>query len=67
MPLEQFHRERGVNAWEKSEEGFSKITAMLQENEGPFFMGHTVSYADFIYAAVLLFLQGLETTCFPSS
>jgi glutathione S-transferase len=64
MPLDQFHRERGMTAWEESEEAFSKITAMLQENEGPFFMGQTVSYADFVYAGVLLFLKGLGDDVF---
>jgi glutathione S-transferase len=35
-----------------------KITAMLRENtDGPFFMGQTVSYADFVWIGYLLFVQ----------
>lgn len=64
MPLDQVYLERKGTAWEASREGFSKITAMLQETEGPFFMGQTVSYADFIYAGVLLFLKGLGDDVF---
>lgn len=59
MPLEQFHREGAGTAWEGAKNGFSNITALLEENEGPYFMGQTVSYADFICAGVLLFLKGL--------
>lgn len=59
MPLEQFHKEGAGTAWEKAEKGFSNISELLRENEGPFFMGQTVSYADFICAGVLLFLKGL--------
>ncbi|KAI5459731.1 hypothetical protein BGZ63DRAFT_256486 [Mariannaea sp. PMI_226] len=64
MTIEQFYEKYRENAWEKSETGFHAITAMLQENEGPFFMGQTVSYADFIYAGALLFLRQLGDDVF---
>lgn len=63
--LEQFARERGGEpAWEAASKALVQITAMLQENEGPFFMGTTVSYTDFFYAGMLLFFKSLGDDIF---
>lgn len=59
-PLEQMYQERGgEDAWKASEEGFTKITELLKKTKGPFFLGTIPSYADFIYAGVVLFFRGL--------
>ena len=59
MPLDQFVREKGGDvAWDASEPHIREVTAMLKENsEGPFFEGKTVTYADFYWAGLLIFLQ----------
>lgn len=58
MPLDQFHRENGgPKAWEAARKPLSKIAALLEEKEGPFFLGKTVSYADFVLAGFLLFYK----------
>lgn len=50
--------ERGDKAWAKAEEPIKEITRLLKENpDGPFFDGKTVTYADFYWAAYLLFWQ----------
>jgi glutathione S-transferase len=59
MPLEQFEKEQGGEAaWERTAPILQEVVELLRENpEGPFFMGTTVSYADFIWGAFLIFLQ----------
>jgi glutathione S-transferase len=59
MPMEQYYREQGAGAWDRSVGGFSGITALLQEKAGPFLEGEGVCYADFILAGVLLFFRQL--------
>lgn len=67
MPLEELYNRDKDKVWDKAAEGFSGITALLQENEGPFFMGNTPSYADIICAGVLLFLQDLDDGVFQKA
>ncbi|KAI1338730.1 thioredoxin-like protein [Xylariaceae sp. FL0016] len=66
MPLDQYEKEHGGEfAFSRSDEYLSNITALLRENEdGPFFMGKTVSYADFYWAGFLLFFERLGDDVF---
>ncbi|KAH8881180.1 hypothetical protein GQ53DRAFT_735884 [Thozetella sp. PMI_491] len=64
MSLEQYYQECSGGGWEKAKDGFAELTALLKENEGPFFMGHTVSYTDFMLIGPLLFLQTLGDDVF---
>jgi glutathione S-transferase len=59
MPLEQMAKEKGgPAAWKAAEPHFAKVNAMLAEHpEGPFFMGETVSYVDFVWAGFLIFTR----------
>ena len=57
MPLQRFYLEGIETAWNESKTPLSAIASMLRETDGPFFMGETVSYADFVFAGVLLFFQ----------
>ncbi|KAH7001451.1 hypothetical protein EDB80DRAFT_722304 [Ilyonectria destructans] len=59
MPLEQLEKERGGQfAWDAGQPIFREVEALLKENqEGPFFLGKTVSYADFVWVGFLLFMQ----------
>ena len=58
MPLAQLEREKGgESAFEEAEPGFKKVGEMLREKGGPFFLGETVSYADFIVVGALDFLR----------
>ena len=41
--------DKAINAWENAEPGLAALKALLHENgEGPYVMGETPSYADFI-------------------
>ena len=42
----------------------AQITALLQETEGPYFLGETVSYADFVWGAYLAFCKTLGDNYF---
>jgi glutathione S-transferase len=64
-PLSQLTEdERGGKAWEHATKPIQEVTRLLKENEGPFFMGKTVSYADFIWAGFLLFWQRIGDDVF---
>ena len=39
--------------------GLEKVTALLRETEGPFFMGETVSYTDLVWGSMLVFWKTL--------
>ncbi|KAH7363320.1 hypothetical protein B0T11DRAFT_92724 [Plectosphaerella cucumerina] len=49
--------EDGEKAWERSRAGFAEVAEALRETEGPFYLGETVSYADFIFVGFLHFLK----------
>jgi glutathione S-transferase len=56
MPVDQLEKEKGGElAWNEAEPALRGATALLKENQGPFFLGETVSYADLVWATVLLF------------
>ncbi|KAJ5308989.1 hypothetical protein N7508_004368 [Penicillium antarcticum] len=60
MPVDQLEKEKGGElAWNEAEPALRSATALLKENEGPFFMGDTISYADLVWASVLLFSKRL--------
>lgn len=46
----------GDKAWTKAAPLLREVTDWLGEKDGPFFLGETVSYADFVWAGFLLFL-----------
>jgi glutathione S-transferase len=66
MPLDQLQREQGGEpAWGKAEEFAKEVTAMLKEREdGPFFEGKEVGYADLLWAGHLLFVKRLGDDVF---
>ncbi|KAI1424488.1 putative glutathione S-transferase [Xylaria sp. FL1777] len=66
MPLEQFVQENSAEkAYEAAAPHLRNITAMLKENDkGPFFMGDTISYVDFIHAGFLVMFRRLGDDIF---
>ncbi|EGS17075.1 uncharacterized protein CTHT_0074030 [Thermochaetoides thermophila DSM 1495] len=56
--LLELEKEKGGDvAWRATEEDLKEITRMLKEKpEGPFFLGK-VSYADFVWGSVLIFVK----------
>ncbi|OQE38924.1 hypothetical protein PENCOP_c007G03622 [Penicillium coprophilum] len=68
MSLDQFEKEKGgVRAWNEVEPVLREVTALLKENEGPFFMGKTASYADLVWFSILLFNQKLGSDVFQEA
>ncbi|KAF4467786.1 glutathione S-transferase [Fusarium albosuccineum] len=59
MPLDQLSKEKGgQQAWDAAQPVLQEVEALLKENsDGPFFLGKTPSYADFVWAGFLIFLQ----------
>lgn len=62
MPLSQLANTEGAKtAWTNVEPGVQDLKALLAEHsEGPYLMGKTVSYADFILAGLWRFLELLD-------
>lgn len=56
--------EGGEVALAKAEPLLRQVTGWLKENDGPFFMGNTVSYADFVWAGFLIFFRRIGTDIF---
>lgn len=58
MTLEELEKDLGgESAWTSAAPLLEELTGLLKENEGPFFEGTEVTYADFVWAAALLFFQ----------
>lgn len=59
MHVDEFEKENGGEvAWEGLAPLLQEVTALLTENkDGPFFMGKTVSYADFVWGGFLIFAR----------
>lgn len=59
MPLAQLGEESGgQRAWDAAKPIIHEVEVLLKENsEGAFFLGNTPSYADFVWAGFLIFLQ----------
>lgn len=49
--------EGGEKGWARAAPLLREVTGLLKEKEGPFFMGDTVSYADFVWAGFLIFFH----------
>ncbi|KAJ4380658.1 hypothetical protein N0V86_004019 [Didymella sp. IMI 355093] len=59
-PLSEVHKEALANAeegWKKAEESLKEVADLLKKHEGPYFLGKTVSYADFIFVSALYFVK----------
>ncbi|KAK4184336.1 hypothetical protein QBC35DRAFT_506174 [Podospora australis] len=68
IDLEIWAKEKGGDsAWQQAEPHFKQVTAMLKENEGRYFMGETVSYVDFVWAANLLFFRRIGEDVFQKA
>jgi glutathione S-transferase len=62
-PLSEVHKEALANAeegWKKTEESLKEVADLLKKHEGPYFLGKTVSYADFIFVSALYFVKCLS-------
>ncbi|KAG8352540.1 hypothetical protein FVEN_g9286 [Fusarium venenatum] len=60
MPLCEYEEKNSPGALDRAEPFAREITELLKENSsGPYFLGDTVSYTDFIWAGILLFFQCL--------
>ncbi|KAI1424346.1 putative glutathione S-transferase [Xylaria sp. FL1777] len=69
MPLEQFEKEYGQDgkSYKEAAPHFQAVTAILKEDaSGPFFMGSTLSYTDFVWAGFLLFCRRIGDDVFQS-
>ncbi|KAI1328937.1 putative glutathione S-transferase [Xylariaceae sp. FL0255] len=67
MPIEQYEKEFASDdtPYKNAAPHFSKISELLHEDEsGPFFMGKTVCYTDFVWGSVLLFYRRIGEDVF---
>lgn len=64
MSLDDFEKKEGqVDNFAEAEPYLHEITGWLKENEkGPYFMGKTVGYADFVWGGILLFFQRIDAS-----
>ena len=64
--LDELARERGgEKAWKAVEPHARKISDLLRENpQGPFFLGDTPSFTDFVWAGLLVFLARIGDDVF---
>ncbi|KAI9150089.1 glutathione s-transferase [Paramyrothecium foliicola] len=60
MTLDEFEEKHGgEQAWEKSQPGWEKLAEALREEPGPFLLGDTVTYEDFLPVGILYFIKRL--------
>ena len=65
MTVQEYEVKGGGDvAYASAEPYVKEITGLLKEHDGPFFMGTEVSYADFAWVAVLVFLKRLDEVYF---
>lgn len=59
MSLDEYEKteQGGDKAWQNAAPYLNEIANLLHENEGPFFMGNTVSYADFVIVGFFQFIK----------
>src|SRR5690242_10137726 len=65
--LAEVHKEALADAdegWKKTEEPLKEVADLLQKHDGPFFLGETVSYADFIFVSALYFVNRIDEQAF---
>lgn len=66
-PLPEVQREALANAeegWAAAEQPLKEAADLLNKHDGPFFLGQTVSYADFIFTSMLYFVKQLDVGFF---
>lgn len=62
MPLDEYGKKKGQD-FTAAEPHLKTITGWLKENaDGPYFMGKTVSYVDFQWGGLLLFIRRIDST-----
>ena len=60
MPLYDYKKQHGPGAFRRAEPFAREMTSLLNEtSSGPYFLGDTVSYTDFLWAGILLFFKCL--------
>ena len=60
MPLYDYKKQHSPGAFERAEPFAREMTSLLNEtSSGPYFLGDTVSYTDFMWAGILLFFKCL--------
>lgn len=60
MPLYDYGKQQSPGAFDRAEPFAREMTALLNEtSSGPYFLGDTISYTDFIWAGILLFFKCL--------
>lgn len=65
MKLDELEKtEGGELGFAKAAPLLRQVTGWLKENDGPFFMGTTVSYADFVWAGFLIFFRRIGSNDF---
>ncbi|KAF2090785.1 hypothetical protein K490DRAFT_62113 [Saccharata proteae CBS 121410] len=65
MPLSQFEKEKGgEQAYVAAKAPLEAMAALLNETDGPYFMGNTVSYADFVFVGFLHFCRRIRQDMF---
>lgn len=66
MPLDELARTKGGDvAYSAAKPHLEEVTAMLKADpSGPYFMGQTVSYADFVWAGFLIFMKRIGDDVF---
>lgn len=65
--LSEVHKEALAKAeenWKKVEAPLKEVADLLQKHDGPFFLGETVSYADFIFVSALYFVRRIDEQLF---
>jgi glutathione S-transferase len=60
MPLSEVLKNAGEDSWEKAEVFAKETGDLLRKHEGPFFLGETVSYADFIFVSLLRMMERVD-------
>jgi len=65
MPLEQFQKEKGgEEAWVEVTPALKELGDVLRKLEGPFVMGFTTSYSDFVIVSSLHMLSRIDQKIF---
>jgi len=59
--LSQLHKDEGTEeAWEKATPELKRLGDLLKKEGGPFFMGETTSYTDFVIVSFLQFFKAID-------
>jgi glutathione S-transferase len=68
MTVEEFEEKYGGElAYSDAEPYLKEMTQLLNENDGTFFMGSEVSYADFTWVALLIFFKRVDEGIFSET